>query len=158
MSKETIDAIALGANIATLIAFVLNIAALFFAGYQLKIGRRGTSASALIALNESFRQAWLHFSNVDEGGKQHAFADIMNLLESACVIFEDGMLVGKGGRLLEDYLCHVFTLIQQSDDARNRIKAMMATEKTFEYILAFLKKHRKRLNGITILPQAVDGF
>jgi hypothetical protein len=153
VSKETIEAIALWANIATLIALILNVAALVFAGYQLKIGRRGTSASALITLNESFRQAWLHFSNVDEDGKQHAFADIMNLLESACAIFEDGMLIGKGGRLLEDYLCHVFTLIQQSDDARIRIEMMMATDKTFEYIVAFLESHRKKIGGITIQTQ-----
>src|ERR1700730_11073730 len=99
------DAIALWANVGTLIALVLNAVALYVTARQLFIGRRAASAGALIALSESFRQAWLQFSNAgDEDAKQHTFADVMNLLESACAIFEDRLFVGRAGRLLEDYL------------------------------------------------------
>jgi hypothetical protein len=150
VSKETTDAIALYANIATIVVVFFTAVALLVAAQQLWAARRGTSAGAYIALNESFRQAWLHFSNVDEQGKQHAFSDIMNLLESACAIFEDKIFIGKVGTLLEDYLCHVFILIQQSDDARNRIERMMVTYKTFAHIVRFIAHHRNQIHGITL--------
>jgi hypothetical protein len=109
---------------------------------------------AFIALNESFRQAWLHFSN-DQDRKQYAFADVMNLLESACAIFDEKLFVGKTRRLLEDYLCHIFILIQQSDDAKARIERLMMTERTFEHIVKFLQHHREAIKGITLpVPKA----
>jgi hypothetical protein len=145
------DAIALWANVGTLIALVLNAVALYVASRQLFDGRRAGSAGALIALNESFRQAWLQFSNAqEEDAKQHTFADVMNLLESACAIFEDKLFVGRAGDLLEDYLCHVFGLIGQSEDSRKRIEGMMLTDKTFEHILRFVQRHRDRIKNFNI--------
>jgi len=144
------DAVAFYANIGTLVAVALTAIALFLTARQLRIGRRAASAGAFIALNESFRQAWLHFSNVDEGRKQYAFADVMNLLESACVIFDEKIFVGKVATLLEDYLCHVFILIQESDDTRERIEKMILTHKTFEHITKFLRQHRKRIARIQL--------
>lgn len=144
------DAVAFYANIATLVAVALTAIALFLTARQLRIGRRAASAGAFIALNESLRQAWLHFSHTDEAGKQYAFADVLNLLESACVIFDEKIFVGKVETLLEDYLCHVFILIQESDDARGRIEQMMLTDKTFEHIVGFLRQHRKRVIGIKL--------
>jgi hypothetical protein len=144
------DAVAFYANIATLAAVALTAIALFVTARQLRIGRKAASAGAFIALNESLRQAWLHFSNIDDGRKQYAFADVMNLLESACVIFDEKIFVGKVETLLEDYLCHVFILIQDSDDARGRIEQMILTDRTFEHIVRFLRQHRKRVVGIKL--------
>jgi hypothetical protein len=144
------DAVAFYANIATLVAVALTAIALFLTARQLRIGRRATSAGAFIALNESLRQAWLQFSNIDEAGKQYAIADVMNLLESACVIFDEKIFVGKVETLLEDYLCHVFILIQESDDARGRIEHMMLADRTFEHIVKFLRHHHKRISKIEL--------
>jgi hypothetical protein len=144
------DAVAFFANIATLVAVTFTAIALFLAARQLLIGRRAASAGAFVALNESLRQSWLHFSTVDEAGKQYAFTDVMNLLESACVIFDEKIFVGKVETLLEDYLCHVFILIQESDDARGRIEPMMMTGKTFEHIVKFLRQHKQRIVGIEL--------
>lgn len=141
------DAVAFYANIATLIA-------VFIAAWQVRLGRKAASAGAFMTLNESLRQAWLHFSAVSEQGSEqqrlHAFSDVMNLLESACAIFEDKIFVGKVGTLLEDYLCHVLILIQQSEDARSRIERIMVTEKTFDHILRFVAQHRSRISGIQL--------
>ena len=149
-TKETIDAIAFCANMATLVAAPLGLIGLLVAILQLRWGRRGASAATVIALNESFRQAWLHYAQVSHEGKQHAFADIMNLLETACAIEEDKLLVAKGGKLLEDYLCHVLILIQQSDDARQRIECMFVTNQTFDHIINFLARHRREITKIKI--------
>ncbi len=150
MSRETVDAIALYANIATIAVVFFNAIALLVAARQLSTGRSGASAGAYVTLNESLRQAWLHFSSVSDDGKQHAFADVMNLLEAACAIFDDRVFVGKVATLLEDYLCHVFIVIQESDDARNRIEQMILTDKTFEHILRFVSRHRSRIKGIKL--------
>jgi hypothetical protein len=144
------DAVAFWASIATLVAVALNVIALLMMARQLRTGRTAASAGALIALNESFRQAWLQFSQASEDWRQHTFSDIMNLLESACAIDEDKLFVGKGGKLLEDYLCHVLILIQQSDDARQRIERMMLTPLTFKHILKFIQRHRREIKGITL--------
>jgi hypothetical protein len=143
VSREAVDAVAFWANIVTLIALPFTVCALVVAVTQLFYGRRATSAGALINLNESFRQAWLQFSNAQsDDAKQHSFADVMNLLETACAIFEDKLFVGRSGRLLEDYLCHIFGLIEHSPDGKKRIETMMMTEKTFEHILRFVQCHR----------------
>jgi len=69
---------------------------------------------------------------------------------TACVIFDVKIFVGKVETLLEDYLCHVFILIQESDDARGRVEHMMLTDQTFEHIVRFLRYHRKRIVGIKL--------
>jgi hypothetical protein len=156
MSREVMDTVAFWANIATLVLLVLTVVALRIGAKQLYDGRRAASGGALIALNESFRQAWLQFSNAkDEGKKQYTFSDVMNVLNMACAIFDDKLFVGQGGRLLEDYLCHVFSLIGESDDAKGRIERMITTDKTFEHILRFVRNHRPQIKGFK-LPPAVN--
>jgi hypothetical protein len=100
----------------------------------------------------SFRQAWLHYVQVsdNDAAKQHAFADIMNLLELACAIDEDKLFVAKGGELHRDYLLHLLKLIEQSDDARKRMQQMFMTPKTFLHIADFLKHNRIEFTRFTI--------
>jgi len=154
VSKEEIDAIIFWA---TLLALGFNAVALFLTARQLWAGRRGASASSVIALNESFRQSWLLFNRATtEFEKQYAFSDVMNLIEIACAIFEDKLFVGKSGKLLEDYLCHVFILIQETDDFRNRLEKMFLTPKTFIHALTFLKTHRNQVRGIELPLQSTS--
>jgi len=143
-SKEIADAVAFWANVATPIALLIGAVQLFY-------GRRASSGGALIALMESFRQAWLQFSNAPhEGAKQHTFSDVMNLLNMSCAIFEDTLFIGRSGRLLEFYLFHVFGLIEHSDDAKKRIQRMIMTEKTFEHIVKFIERHRDEIKGFKL--------
>lgn len=145
------DAVAFWADIGTLVALILTAIALIFTGQQLLIGRRSASATALISLNESFRQAWLHFLKATEDdARQHAFADVMNLLEISCAVFEDKLFVGRSGKLLENYLCHIFILIRDSDDARQRIEKLLLTPLTFQHVVVYLERHRGQIRGIQL--------
>jgi hypothetical protein len=145
-SRELADLISFWAGIAALVAILLNVLAVVYAAGQLKVARRAAAGASLIPLAESFRQAWLQFRQAaDEPAKQHTFADIMNLLEVACAIFEDGLLIGGAGKLLEDYLCHVFAMLNRSPDAQQRIERMVHTAKTFEHIGKFLRSHREQI-------------
>jgi hypothetical protein len=156
-SKETSDAVAFYANVATLVAAPLGLIGLWVAICQLSAGRNAASAAAVIALNESLRQAWLHFVQTTDGDKrQHAFADIVNLLESACAIDDDMLFVGSGGTLLGDYILHQLKLIEQSDDALQRIEKMFVTEKTFLHISNYLRRRRGDFKRLRIPLVATD--
>jgi hypothetical protein len=149
--REIVDAVAFLANVATLVVLPVSLFAFIVAAVQLLYGRRTASGAALIALNESFRQAWLQFSNAnDQNAKQHNFAEVMNLLNMTCATLEDKLFVGRAGRLLETYLCDVFGLIGQSDDAKKSIEAMVMTPRTFEHILKFVESHRKQIKGFKL--------
>ena len=142
------DAVAFWANLGTLAALLLTAIALFVTARQLWTGRRAASAGSLIALNESLRQAWLQFSISTDLAKQHTFSDVMNLLEGTCAAYGDGLFVEKTGGLVEHYLCHVFKLIEESDDSRARIERMFLIPGTFQNILHFLEKHKKQISGL----------
>jgi hypothetical protein len=141
------------ANRATVIGLPLAVIAVVYAGRQLQLARRATTASILVPLHESFRQAWLQFKcAVGDEGRTHAFADIFNLLELGCAVFHDELLVGHTGALLESYLCHILALIQTSEEGRKRMQDLLHTNRTFENTVAFLGSHKKRISPEMVFP------
>jgi hypothetical protein len=62
----------------------------------------------------------------------------------------------KAGKLLEDYLCHVFFILQESDDARHRMENLILTSGTFQHIATFLPNHRSVTRGLRFPPEAKD--
>lgn len=154
MSKEDIEFVGLLANIATLIALVPTFIALFVTARQLWLGRRASSAAALIAANESLRQAWLQFNAAaTEDEIQYAFADVMNLLEIACAARRDGLFVGETGSVMSKYLEHILKAIAADTSARMRIEKMLDIPGTFEHVYQFLRSHRKEV-GIAVRERA----
>ena len=156
------------ANKAAVIGLPLTVVAVFYAGRQLQLARRATSASILVPLHESFRQAWLQFRcAVEDDAQKHAFADIFNLLELGCSVFRDGLLVGHSGSLLESYLCHIFALIQSSEESKKRMQDLLHTDSTFENIVAFLRSHKRQVSPEMVflnnppgvrLPNSIGGL
>jgi hypothetical protein len=134
------EMVALLANLATLFALFLAVIALFMTARQLWVGRRASSASALIALNESLRQAWLHFKNATtDADNQYAFADVMNLLEIACAAREDGLFVGETGVVMNKYLLDILKAIGADVSAKARIKSMLGVPGTFVNLYRFVR-------------------
>jgi hypothetical protein len=134
------------ANVVTVFGLPLAVFALAVAIKQLVLARRATAAGVLVPLHESFRQTWLHFvSAKEEDERTHAFADIFNLVELGCAVSNDGLLRGRSGALLVSYLRHVLAHIQSSDDARTRMEASLHTERSYENIAAFLRKHKGQI-------------
>lgn len=108
------DAISATANVATVIALVFTL-------LEFRSGRRAASASAVISINESFRQAWTRFLDApadDERRRYAALADIANLVETGCALQEDAVFAGRSGELLENYLCYVLSLFNNDATAR----------------------------------------
>jgi hypothetical protein len=68
------------------------------------------------------------------------------LLEIGGAIFHDKLLYGNVGKLLENYLCKVFRIIQWNDYARGRVEALRDSEDTFQNIKRFRKSHLEVIN------------
>jgi hypothetical protein len=58
------------------------------------------------------------------------------------------------GKLLEEYLCHVFFILQESDDVRQRMENLILTSGTFQHITTFLRNHRSVIRGLRFPPEA----
>lgn len=132
------------ANVATLVALIPTIVALLMTVWQLRAGRHGSSAASVVSLNESLRQAWLHFRSANgEEDIQYAFSDVINLLEIACAANEDGLFVGETGKIMKKYLVHVLQAVAQDASAKQRIEKMLEIPGTFQHIYRFVLSNRK---------------
>ena len=83
----------------------------------------------------------------DEAIKQHQFAELLNLLEIACALRIRNVLTGVSRELLTEYLDDVMRLLNTSDDAKERLEALIHSKTTFKYLrlyLKYLRKHPRR--------------
>jgi hypothetical protein len=146
LSQQDLDLFSLLANLATLVALVPTFIALVMTARQLWAGRLASSATTLVALNESLRQAWLQFRRAEgEDDVQYTFSDVMNLMEIACAAREDGLFVGETGDMMGKYLLHVLKAIAEDTSAKARIEKMLGVPGTFEHLYRFVRSHRKSI-------------
>ena len=118
--------------------------ALAVALFAIRRGNRNASASTIIVLNESFRQAWTRFlSAVDEQSKEFEFSELMKLFEITCDIYLEDSLSGVSREPLEEYVGNTLSLLEANDDARERMDGMVHSPTTFKYIRRFLERMRK---------------
>jgi hypothetical protein len=134
------------ANLVTVVGLPFAVVALLVGVNQLNLAGKATSASVLVPLHESFRQAWLRFLEAEEDDERtHLFNDIFNLLELGCAIWNDGLLKGNSGELLFAYLRHALATIQSSPDASARMEDSLHNEHTYANIVAFMDKHSDQI-------------
>ncbi|MBN8968585.1 MAG: hypothetical protein J0G95_09005 [Rhizobiales bacterium] len=131
------------AAIATIVALPFAIFAILYAARQLSLARRAGSAGSVIALNDSLRDCWKHFTNSSDSiQRTYAFADLANALELACAAYHDEVFFGRTADILENYLLRVFRLIEKNDDARKMMAELIQTNTTFRNTVDFLANHR----------------
>ncbi|PZA09623.1 hypothetical protein DNX69_22940 [Rhodopseudomonas palustris] len=138
------DEVSYLANITAILALLIGVVALWYAGRQLDLARKAGSATALIALAQSFRSGWYLVrtsKNDDERG--YHFADLMNELEIACAVIRDEVFFDKSKDLLECYLLDVFDGIERDEQTLALLRPCLADATTFENIRVFLRNHRK---------------
>lgn len=136
------------ADVATIIALPLAAIGLFYAGRQIGLSRRATSAAAVLEMSEAFRSAWLAFIHADIRNRPMAFADVVNLVETTCTIRRDGLLAGKSGAMLEQYIIDVLVKINSSDPARDLFHGLLERPDTFEQIRLFIADVQVRRSGL----------
>jgi hypothetical protein len=131
------------ANIATIAGFPIAAVALIYAGYQTRLSRRASSASAAISISEAFRDAWQAFVAAPAEHKTRAFGDLVNLIEATCTIRADGLLVGHSRKMLDDYVSRILARIDGSQEARDLFGKFLEDETTFEQIRRFMAEMKR---------------
>jgi len=134
-------------------SLVVALAALALSFYAIYRGNRNTSVATLVAINESFRQAWQRFlSENDEQKRQYELAELMNLVEIACATLNEGSLAGKSHKIMSAYLSEVLKLLIANDYANLEIGKLLNSTTTFANINEYLNVERKPPLSVTI-PQ-----
>jgi hypothetical protein len=139
-SKHVGDWIAL----ATLIVTIIGV---WVAVVTLRRGNKNASVAALVALNESFREAWQRFHRA-QNDEQRAYelAELLNLLEIACGIECEKSLTGISQKLMKDYLNDVLGILIKDEYTNQQIPKMLHAPSTFCNIKRFLKSKPKHLS------------
>lgn len=90
-------------------SLVASIIALWVAWFGIRRADNNSSASLLVTLNDGFRQAWQRYlSGKNDEQKQYELAELMNLLEIACALYNGGSLSGMSRKIVEE-LCSART-------------------------------------------------
>jgi hypothetical protein len=136
--------ITLWSLLVSLVALIVSVVALLVALYAIRRSNKNSSAAALVTLYEGFRQAWRRFLDAkkanDDAGLQYELSELLNLFELACGIYSERSLVGVSRELAHAYIEDSWVLLENSEDARERIRRMLTDRQTFKYIRKFLGK------------------
>lgn len=84
-------------------------------------------------------------SATDEVAKQRQLAELLNVLEISCALQVKGVFTGVSRELLTEYLDSVLRLLNDNEDAKNRLTSLVEAETTFKYIGLYLQKIKKYL-------------
>jgi hypothetical protein len=132
---QTADWIAVVSGAASLVVAVSALAVAIFAIYR---GNRNTSAATVVTLNVAFRDAWERFLKASDDDKEFHFAELMNLFEIACAIYQENSLAGVSGDLMKKYLQDILGVLVKSPYADEQIPKLLTGSTTFLEVKKFL--------------------
>jgi hypothetical protein len=142
----TVDQIAaLLADAVTVIGLPLAVWALFSSRRDYQFARAATSAATLLSLQESFRTIWneMRAAAIPEDYDFH-YAELVNLIESACTLHAENLMHGKSREMLEAYLDQVIDILESDPQASQRLERLISHETTFSAIREYVSNARRR--------------
>jgi hypothetical protein len=119
-------------------SFIAALAALAVAIFAIYRGNRNTSAATMVTLNVAFRDAWERFLEATPHGREFHFAELMNLFEIACAVYQDNSLAGVSGDLMKNYLEGILSVLIKTPYADEQIPKLLQGPTTFLHIKKFL--------------------
>ncbi len=139
----TLDQIAEYSFIAAVAAVVAAIAAIFIAIYAAFKANRNSSVATMVTLNESSREAWKRFlSASSEDDRSYELAELLNTLEIASSILNEGSCAGVSKKLLEDYLKEAISALGEDSESSRMIPSLFSSDKSFEHIQKYYKNFK----------------
>lgn len=138
----------IAASVAPIAALIVSIVALFVSFYAVHRGNRNTSAATLISLMSEFRTLWgevlKHENKDDESDVEDKFeydlAEVLNLLEIASAICNEGSLAGKSKEICMDYLRKCLSMISKEEFVKKHIPSLCEEDENFCNIREFIRK------------------
>ncbi|HEX7760119.1 MAG TPA: hypothetical protein VF459_11490 [Caulobacteraceae bacterium] len=126
-------------------SLVIALVALYVARTALKNADRNSSAAQVVALQDAISVGWRRFlTTIEASWKDHEFAELINVFETAASLHQEGALQGKAKKMVYLHLCNSLELISENDEARARIAKLREAPVTFEYLVDFVKEAKKR--------------
>lgn len=137
------DKIALWSLVVAIAALFIAVVSLVVAAYAIRKGNRNSSVATMLTLSEAAREAWKRFlSSKDEDERSHELAELMNLLEVACGMLNEGSIVGISNELLRELLKQELDLIDGDEFSKREIAKLLSAPHTF----AEIRKFKARLH------------
>lgn len=131
-----------------LVSFLVSLVALAVSIFAIIRANNTTSGSTIVSLNEAFRQAWdRYFNPKTPEQKPYELAELMNLLEIACAVYDEWSLSGNARELVFDYLQRNLSLLIGHKEINAEIERLLQDKETFLFIRKFLRKNGTRLNA-----------
>ena len=132
------------------VSLIVAIAAFLISGavavYTVWRANKTASAGALIAVQAALRDGWERYLTAPDDKKDYQFAELVNLLETCCLLHSARSFTGNPRRLIGAYLIAVLKHLSDSEEARLRLRALSENPKTFEHIRAFERTQRSSLS------------
>jgi len=124
----------------TIAGFPAAIITLIIAIQQGIAGRRTASAGIYLTINQALRDEWRAFDNVSPQLKENHLGEVLNLIEIACGVNEDGVLAGNSGYFLR----HTIDSIQDSVEDNPYLQALVSKLRTHEHTFAASERYRSK--------------
>lgn len=116
-------------QIASASLFVAAIA-LTVAVYTVFKGNRSSSVATMVTLNEASREAWHRFLfATTEDDRSYQLAELLNTLEIACSILNEGSFAGVSKGLLNHYLKEAITALKEDSISSKLVEKLFSDEK-----------------------------
>ena len=130
-------------SIVTIFGLPVASIALLAALRQLWLSQRTGSVTALVSIHDSLRECWSDYLKANIHERDIPFGDLCNTIEAACAASFDRVFFGKSGEVLTQYLLSALKLIEQDEQLRNKLLALLEDPSTFIYMRRFLTKNRR---------------
>lgn len=138
------------ADTIALVSLFVSLAALAVSAFAILRANTTTSGSTIVSLSEAFRQAWDRYFKAEPDQKSYELAELLNLLEIACAVYDEWSLSGNARKLTFDYLRRVLSLIIEHKEISAEIEKLLQDKDTFFYIKKFLRKNGTELKMIPL--------
>ncbi len=128
-------------DLAAWASLAVSLIALAVAFLAIRRGDNNSSAALLVTFNENFRSSWQRILHSDESDRQFELAELMNLVEIACLIQREKSIHGRAAKLLDDYIKQAVGHVLHNQSLASEIPSLFQDETTFENITYFLSQH-----------------
>jgi hypothetical protein len=136
-----------GSDTIAFASLLVACVALGVAWFAIKRANKTTSAATMVTLNEGFRSAWDRFFLATGEQKTAELAELLNLLEIACAVRQEGSLSGNSVKLLDEYLKSVLRMLTSNAYICDQVELLLLQDKTtFIFIKHFLSANGSSLN------------
>jgi hypothetical protein len=137
------------AGVLGIAADLATIAALAYAGYQVRRARITASSSAAVTVFSNIKREIDKVAETDEDGLYTATCGLLNEIEVSCAIYLDGQFGGNTGKIATRFMMDILASIENNDRLLACAARAIHSDDTFDCIRQFCTKHKHDWKALT---------